>query len=145
MRTRLDSRFSTGRSLAEVDFVGCPAFKRRMRTMFVVPVNIRKKLVAECITAQRYEHSTSAFLFDRPDETFNDGDAAVLADGAIARRLDALTFHPASERVAIEDAVSVTDDVFWRRIGPTHRPSQKRTYGATVRRVGKDANAHDAA
>ena len=143
--SRFDAWPPIGRVSSKVDFVGRPAFKRRVRTMFVVPVGVRENLAAEFVTAQRDEDSSSIFILDRSDQTFNDGDAAVFADGAIARRLDAFAFDPPPERVAVEDAVPVTDDIFWGRVGVTYRPSQESAYGATVRAVGRDANAHDAA
>ncbi len=69
----------------------------------------------------------------------------MFADSAVARRLNAFAFDPPPERVAVEDAVAITDDVFWRRVRATDRPSQDSAYGATVRAVSKNANAHDAA
>lgn len=110
-----------------------------------MPIDVRENFAAEFGTAQRDEDSSSAFILDRPDQTFDNGNAAVFADGAVSRRLDALAFHPASEWVAVENAVPITDDVFWRRVRATYRPSQDSAYGATVRTVGKNANAHDAA
>ena len=113
--------------------------------MFVVPIDVRENFAAEFGTTQRDEDSSSAFILDRPDQTFDNGDAAVFSHGAVPRRLNAFAFDPPPERVAVEDAVPITDDVFWRRVRATYRPSQDSAYGATVRAVGKNANAHDAA
>ncbi len=113
--------------------------------MLVVPVDVRENLAAEFVTTQRDEYSSSAFILDRADQTFDNGDATVLAHGAVARRLNAFAFDPPPERVAVEDAVPITDDVLRRRVSATDRPSQEGAYGATVRAAGEDANAHDTA
>ena len=112
--------------------------------MFVVPVDIRENLAAECLTALRDKDSSRRFILDRADQTLNDGDAAVLADGAVAWRLDFFAFDPGPKGVAVEDAVSIADDVFWCRVGAAYRPAQEGANGAAVRMVGKHTNAHDA-
>ena len=88
-RPRFDAWPAIGRVPSKVDFVGRPAFKRRVRTMLVVPVGVREHLIAKRVAAQRDEDSSSTFILDRSDQTFNDGDAAVFADSAVARRLEA--------------------------------------------------------
>ena len=50
------------------------------------------------------------------------GDASVLADSPIARRLDPFSLDPAAERFAVEDAGAITDDVLWRTIRATNCP-----------------------
>ena len=116
-----------------------------MRAMFVVPVNERKKLATACFSFLRQQNSSRALVLQTSDQTLDHGDAAVLADSTVSRWLDALAFDPTPKRVAVEDAGSVTDDVFWRRIGTTDRPSQKDAHGTAVWPVGKDADVDDPA
>ena len=143
--TRFDAWSSMGGSLTEVDFIRRLASERCMRAMFVVPVNERKKLATACFSFLRQQNSSRALVLQTSDQTLDHGDAAVLADSTVSRRLDALAFDPTPKRVAVEDAGSVTDDVFWRRIGTTDRPSQKDAHGTTVWPVGKDADVDDPA
>jgi len=116
-----------------------------MRAMFVVPVNERKKLATACFSFLRQQNSSRALVLQTSDHTLDHGDAAVLADSTVSRWLDALAFDPTPKRVAVEDAGSVTDDVFWRRIGTTDRPSQKDAHDTTVWPVGKDADVDNPA
>jgi len=53
------------------------------------------------------------------DESFDHGDATVATDSSVPRRADAFAFCPPPERVAIEDAVAITHDVFGCRFHAT--------------------------
>ena len=79
--------------------------------MFVEPGNVQEQLAAEFGASQRYRDSSRQLVFDRSDAPLHNSDAAMLAYRAIARWLDAVTFPPISESLAIEDAVPVTDVV----------------------------------
>ena len=116
-----------------------------MRAMFVVPVNERKKLATACFSFLRQQNSSRALVLQTSDQTLDYGDAAVLADSTVSRRLDALAFDPTPKRGAVEDAVSVTDDVLGWRVGTTDRPSQKDAHGTTVWPVGKDTDVDNSA
>ena len=123
-RTRLDSRCSLGRLPLEVDFVGRLAVKRGVRATLIIPIDEGKNLVAELVKSQWNEDSSRAFILNGADQTFNNSDTAVFADGPIARWLDALTSYPLPKSAAVEDPVPVADDVLWRRAVVTYRPFQ---------------------
>ena len=119
--TGLDSRFAIGRSQAKIDFVGRPPFKRRVRTMFVVPIDERKKLPTTCFSTAGNQNSSSALVLHALDHTFNHGDASMLADRAVPRRLDALALDPTPKGTAVKDGVPVTDNVFRRCVSAMDR------------------------
>ena len=96
-----------------------------MRAMLVVPVNERKKLATACFSFLRQQNPSRALVLQTSDQTLDHGDAPVLADSTVSRRLDALAFDPTPKRGAVEGAVSITDDVLGWRVGTTDRPSQK--------------------
>ena len=144
-RARFDAWLSIGWPSLEIDFVWCPPLERRVRTMFVVPIGERKKLAARLLTTQRDQHSSRALDLHRLDHALNHSDAAVLTDCSIARRLDAPTFDPAAEALAVEDAVPVTDDVLGRSSHATNRSAQEGANGTAIRPRGKDADVHDTA
>ena len=143
--TSFDAWSSVSRSLTEVNFIRRSAIERCMRAPFVVPVDERKKLATACFSLRRYQNSSRVLVLYASDQTLDHGDAAMLADGTVSRRLDAFAFDPTTKRVAIEDAVPVTDDVFWRRVGTTDRPSQEDAHGTTVWPVGNDADVDNSA
>ena len=116
-----------------------------MRAMFVVPVDERKKLATACFSFRRKQSSSRALVLQTSDQTLDYGDAPVLADSTVSRRLDALAFDPTPKRGAVKDAVSVTDDVLGWRVGTTDRPSQEDAHGTTVWPVGKDADVDNPA
>ncbi len=138
--TSFNAWLSVSRSLTEVDFIRRLAIERCMRAMLVVPVNEGKKLATACFSSLRQQNSSPALVLQTSDQTLDHGDAAVLADSTVSRRLDALAFDPTPKRGAVEDAVSVTDDVLGWRVGTTDRPSQKDAHGTAVWPVGKDAD-----
>ena len=79
MCTGLDSRFAIGRSPAKIDFVGRPPFKRRVGTMFVVPIDERKKLPTTCFSTAGNQNSSSALVLHALDHTFNCAGPAIFA------------------------------------------------------------------
>ena len=74
-------------------------------------VGEKEKFAVEYLVAQRNEDSSHAFIFDCRDQTFNNGDAAVLAYGSKSRRLDTFASNTIAECVTVEDISPVTDDI----------------------------------
>ncbi len=64
---RFDTRSSMGGLSAEVDFIWRAAAKRRMRAMFVVPVDERKKLTTAGISSVSNQYSSRALVLHRLD------------------------------------------------------------------------------
>ena len=94
---RLNARSSIGGLPTQVDFVRRLAAERRMRAMLVVPIDEGNKLTPKRLTSLRNQDTSSAFVLHRKNETLDHGDTSVLADGPIARRLEALSLAPALE------------------------------------------------
>lgn len=127
----------------KVNFVWSRAAERHVRTMPVIPELEIVKLTTKCHSAEGNDHPSSAFVFQCEDQPLHHGDAAVFADGSVAGWLDAFTFHPASECIAMENAVPVADDVLWRSPYLTDRVPQHRANRAAVGVIGKDSKLHD--
>ena len=72
--TGLNSRFAIGRSQAKIDFVGRPPFERRVGTVFVVPIDERKKLPTTCFSTAGNQNSSSALVLHGLAHTFNHGE-----------------------------------------------------------------------
>lgn len=72
-----------------------------MRPESVVPVRVRRGQRYECALPQRRRISAEAFVLHRADKTFDDGDGAVLADGAESR-FDLAASAPAFESLVPE-------------------------------------------
>ena len=82
-----------------------------MRAVLVEPVDEGQELTTTCISSVRNKYSSRALVLQAFDQSLNHSDATMLADGTIAWRLEAFTSDPTSKSVAVEDAVSVADDV----------------------------------
>ena len=78
-----------------------------MRAMLVIPIDKINNLTPKLLASLRNQDASNAFVLHRKNETLDHGDASVLADGPIARRLDAFALNPTAERFAVEDAVAV--------------------------------------
>ena len=138
MLARLDARSSIVWSTAKIHFMRCAAAESHMRAKLVVPVCKTNKLTTERVAAQRNQYSASELSFNRENQPFDHGDATVLADGAVTGWLDAFTLHPAPKRTAVEDALSVADNVLGRGSGVTHGLAQHGADGAAVWPVGEE-------
>ena len=136
---RFDGWATIGGSLSEVDFIRRLASKRCMRALFVVPVDERNNLATACFSSLGNQYSSRALVLDRPDEAFDHGDASVLADGTIPRGLNALAFDPTSKCVAVEDAVTIADDVLRCGAGAADCSPQASAHIPATRPVGEDA------
>ena len=115
-----------------------------MGPLVVEPVLVTNQFTEKPIATQRYQNVTDALGLKRQYEAFDDSDAPVLADLAVTWRLDPFAFDPASERVTVEDAVSVADDVL-RLPVPTDGSSQERTELLLRGMVGERSDPHHTA
>jgi hypothetical protein len=82
-----------------------------MRAILIVPVHKIRQLLAERLLAKWYDNNACTFLLETQDESLNNRDTPVLADGAEAG-CDPVAFTPTLEHVAPELLALVTDDVF---------------------------------
>lgn len=98
------------RTNACVGFLGRFAAEGGVRTGLVVPAKERVEFTPQVLPAQGDCDAAEAFVFERSDESLDDGDAAVLADGAEARP-DAVASAPGLEPRAPELTALVGDDV----------------------------------
>jgi len=89
------------------------AFERRVRPVLIEPDFKEPKLPMERLPAKWHEDDSRAFILEAQDESLNQGNAAVLANGAEAGR-DPLAITPGLERIAPELLALVADNVFWR-------------------------------
>ena len=94
---------------------------------------------------QRKQNPSGALVLDRSDEAFHYGNAPVLADGAVSRRADAFPLNPPPERFAVEDAISIADEVPGRGVGRTDCSAQERADGTAVWLLGENAHVDDPA
>ncbi len=117
--SRFVSRSPASRECAEVDFVGCARSEARVRPLGVVPGDVVVELAAERVSRQRNDRQQArALVLHRLDEPLDDGEAAVLADGAEAL-LDAATDAEGPELLRCELNAVIGDQVS----GPTLDPS----------------------
>ena len=56
-----------------------------MRSIGIVPVHVVCDSLAKRLLPKRYGDTTQVFLFDRSDEPLDDGNAAMFANGSIAK------------------------------------------------------------
>ena len=70
----------------------------------------------ERVRAKWHENDARTFILETQDESFNERDTPVLANGAEAG-CDPLAIAPVLERVAPELLAFVAHNVFWRRAG----------------------------
>ena len=77
----------------------------------IVPVHKTRQLLAEGLLAKWYDNDACTFLLETQDESLNNRDTPVLADGAEAG-CDPAAITPILKHVAPELLALVTDDVF---------------------------------
>ena len=95
--SRFESRSPASRECAEVEFVGRAGAESRVRPLRVEPGDVVVEFTAERGPRQRHDRQQArALVLHRLDEPLDDGEAAVLADGAEAL-LDSATAAPESE------------------------------------------------
>ena len=144
-RPRFVARLSHAGELMVVDLIRRAAAQRSVWPRVVVPSREQIELCAELISPEWNERQPRAVLLDRLDRSFDDGNAAVLADGPVARRTDASTFAPASKRVAIELRSTIADDVLRFGAGYSHRASEEATHRQRRRRLLEGGRSHGTA
>ena len=88
-----------------------------MWSVLVKPGDEQNELAAKVLAAFGHMNLARTLGFERPDRPLHDGNASVLTDSAVPWRLDAFALHPFSECIAVEDTVTIADDVFGRRAG----------------------------
>ncbi len=69
---------------SEIDIHGNSSTKRLMWTILIVPVDIERNLHSDTILTQRNENTSGTFVFYGPHQSFNNGDASILANSAKA-------------------------------------------------------------
>ncbi len=72
-----------------------------MRAILIVPVHKIRQLLAEGLLAKWYDNDACTFLLETQDESLNNRDTPVLADGAEAG-CDPVAITPILEHVAPE-------------------------------------------
>ena len=82
-----------------------------MRAILIVPVHKIRQLLAEGLLAKWYDNDACTFLLETQDESLNNRDTPVLADGAEAG-CDPAAITPILKHVAPELLALVTDYVF---------------------------------
>ncbi len=86
-----------------------------MRPVLVVPGEEQSEFPAKGSLALRDQDPTRCLVFHRPDEAFDNGDAAMLSNGAEPWE-NSLAFAPAPKGGAPEDGVLVADQVLGCRL-----------------------------
>ena len=113
----LDARHFVCGGAVVVHFVGRSSADELVRSMLVVPVEMTDQFSSHVFSSQWNDDSACALVFERADETFDNSDAAMFANGS-KTRLDALTLAPSLECVASELRALVADDVLWFGLCP---------------------------
>ena len=143
--TRFEARLAIERSSRVVDLVGRSSAQGHVGTMLVVPLEVVRQLTAECRPGVGHRDSTRGFVFQAENKPLDHGDAAVLADGAEARR-NAMAFPAALvEARAGELRPLVGDEVFRLGLDDSHEPAEERSHGDGIRLLAEDRVAHGAA
>jgi hypothetical protein len=126
---RLEPRRFGARLDLAVDLLRGRAFQEIMRPMPVVPVDVEPELASKRVASVGDKQSTRALFLHRSDQSLDDGDAAVLADGAEALP-DAPTPAPLPEPLVSE-------------LRPTVRDQMPRTSVRGAQRSSKSGSDHD--
>lgn len=139
---RLDAWTLIGRWNAMIDLIGCVALKTRMRPVFSIPVGKQARLLAEGLATKWYQDNACTFILERQDESLNQGNATVLANGAEAW-CDPLAITPILEPVAPELRPLVANDVLGRGTGVVDGAFEEALNRQRRGIVLEDGNAHD--
>ena len=99
-------------------FARCSPGEALMWPVLVVPNEVRVDLARKETEGHRHEDAPQGFVFHRADEALDDGDAAVLPDGAEARSHG--TSSTPGAVVALKLHALVGDDVPRRGAGVAH-------------------------
>ena len=99
-----------------IDLIGRLAIQCRVRPTLIVPARIQRKLYARRLPAKWHENDARAFVLQSQDESLDQGNTPVLANGAEAG-CNPLAITPVLERVAPELLAFIADNVFWCSFG----------------------------
>ena len=88
----LDARLFVCGGAVVVDFVGRSTADEFVRSMLVVPAKMTDQFSSHVFSSQWNGDSSCALVFERADETFDNSDAPVFANGS-KTRFDALRLH----------------------------------------------------
>ena len=100
------------------NFVRRAAAERFVRPVLVVPLGDESSARAGTTARVRDDGQAAQAFFQRADAAFDDRDAAVLAERAVARRPDAVAAGTSGEsRGIVELRAPVADDVLGRGAG----------------------------
>ena len=86
------------------------AIERRMGATVIVPIRKTAQFKLESVRTKRYQNNTCAFVLERQDESFDERDTAMLANGAEAR-CDPLAITPVLEGITPKLFALVADDI----------------------------------
>jgi len=111
--SRLKSWLATSRPSSEVDLVRRRAIESVVRSVLVVPVGEEHQLPAKSVTLVGDQQSPRTLALQRTNETFDHGDAAILADGSEALP-DAPAGAPPPEALVGELPPVIADEVLRR-------------------------------
>jgi len=105
------SRALTRRRHIMIDLMGCLAIQRRVRSILVEPVTVPPELPTERLAAKWYDDDSRTFVLEAQNESFNERDTPVLANGTEAG-FDPIAVTPILEHATPELLALVADDVF---------------------------------
>ena len=125
--SRLEPRLRARGGDARIHLVGARAAKCLMRTIPVVPGLEGQQLGLHRGIGVGDDQATRAVALQRLDQTFDERDAAVLADGP-ETLLDAESFDPCLERVGPELPALVRDQMPRAHLGLTEDAREESTY-----------------
>ena len=94
-----------------IGLVGRGAMETRVRAILVIPIGKQLKLSAEGLAAKWHEDDARTLALQAQDESLDNRDAAVLANGTESG-CDAFEIAPAFEHVTPELLALVADHVF---------------------------------
>ena len=78
--------------------------------MFIEPIDVAIEFPPEVTASLWDRHLSSEFRFERAEESLNDRNATVLADGSVTYS-DSFSICPFPKGLAVEDAVAIADHV----------------------------------
>jgi len=87
------------------------AIERRVRASLIEPFRKKHKLPSERLPAKRHEDHACAFVLQTQDESFNNCNTSVLANGAEAG-CGGFAITPALKRVTLKLLALIADEIF---------------------------------
>jgi hypothetical protein len=114
-----------------------------MWPMTVVPHDEKRELTSEFLAAVRDDQPSRALVFDRPDESFDDGDTAVLTHGTESLA-DTVSAAPLSETSRDELLAVIGDQVLRSGSRLPNHPIEKHGDSRRCRGLVEHGEPHDA-